>query len=188
MRQRDAGPGWRLAQAALVAAALVTGRGQRRARPGADDADVSAGYARRDMRVGVVAAAMGALLVVLAVVFVLVTSFQAAVTGIPPSVSRPSDLVQGLQGAPEPTPPAPRLQAQPGVDLAAYRAREQQRLHSYRWVDRSTGVVSIPIERAMELVVQRGLPARAAPPPSSGEQAGRSPSTASSGRVEEAWP
>ena len=38
-------------------------------------------------------------------------------------------------------------------------------LEGYHWVDRSSGVVRIPIERAMELVVQNANARAAAPPP-----------------------
>ncbi len=57
-------------------------------------------------------------------------------------------------------PPEPRLQVTPLQDLASYRAQQEQTLHSYGWVDRKNGVVRIPIERAMDLLIQRGLPAR----------------------------
>jgi hypothetical protein len=40
------------------------------------------------------------------------------------------------------------------------RDREDELLTSYGWVDRNAGVVRIPIEEAMKIVVQRGLPAR----------------------------
>lgn len=55
---------------------------------------------------------------------------------------------------------APRLQLAPDVDLQAFRAREDAELNSYGWIDRTAGVVRIPIDRAMELIAQRGLPAR----------------------------
>lgn len=58
-------------------------------------------------------------------------------------------------------PPEPRLQADPLQDLARLHAEEDAILHSYAWVDRPTGVVRIPIERAVELLAQSGLPARA---------------------------
>jgi len=35
---------------------------------------------------------------------------------------------------------------------------QEKQLHSYGWVDEKDGVARIPIERAMELIVQRGLP------------------------------
>jgi hypothetical protein len=52
----------------------------------------------------------------------------------------------------------PKLQAHPEVELEAYLARERRKLSTYGWVDRSRGVVRIPIERAMELIVRDGLP------------------------------
>jgi len=35
---------------------------------------------------------------------------------------------------------------------------ENAQLQSYGWVDRSIGMVRMPIDRAMELVVEQGLP------------------------------
>ena len=57
-------------------------------------------------------------------------------------------------------PPEPRLQSDPATDLRRWRAEEDAALRSYSWADRSRGVVRIPLERAMELVLKRGLPAR----------------------------
>jgi hypothetical protein len=55
--------------------------------------------------------------------------------------------------------PAPRLQTDDGSqDVADLHAREDMLLEDYSWVDPSQGKVRIPIERAMELVAQRGLP------------------------------
>jgi hypothetical protein len=61
--------------------------------------------------------------------------------------------------------PSPHLQLSPPTDLAAFRAQEERALTNYGWLDRSNGVVRIPIERAMELLVQRGLPVRASNTP-----------------------
>ncbi len=57
-------------------------------------------------------------------------------------------------------PPAPRLQTEPKLDLEHLRAREDQLLHTYQWVDPNAGIVRIPIDRAMELILQKGLPVR----------------------------
>ena len=38
--------------------------------------------------------------------------------------------------------------------------QEEQTLNSYGWVDQQAGVVRIPIDRAMDLLAQRGLPTR----------------------------
>jgi len=39
---------------------------------------------------------------------------------------------------------------------------EQRTLTTYGWVDRNAGIVRIPIDEAMRLTTQRGLPAREA--------------------------
>jgi hypothetical protein len=57
-------------------------------------------------------------------------------------------------------PPEPRLQTNPREDLRTLRAREDSLLTSYGWVDRTAGVVRIPIDEAIKLTVQRGLPVR----------------------------
>ena len=54
--------------------------------------------------------------------------------------------------------PQPRLQVDPVADLKASRAASNSQLHSYGWVDRKSGVARIPIERAMQLLIERGLP------------------------------
>lgn len=56
----------------------------------------------------------------------------------------------------EPVPiPKPRLQVAPARELEALRAAEDAVLNSYGWVDREAGIVRVPIERAMELLVER---------------------------------
>ena len=55
-------------------------------------------------------------------------------------------------------PPAPRLQAYPQQDLKQLRAEEEKTLASYGWVDRANGVVRIPLDRAIDLIVENGLP------------------------------
>jgi hypothetical protein len=59
-------------------------------------------------------------------------------------------------------PPEPRLQTNPRDDLRALRAHEDELLNTYGWVDKPAGIVRIPIEEAMKIIAQRGLPARPA--------------------------
>jgi len=55
--------------------------------------------------------------------------------------------------------PTPRVQTDDGnQDVADLHAREDLLLSNYTWVDESKGTIRIPIERAMELIAQRGLP------------------------------
>lgn len=55
-------------------------------------------------------------------------------------------------------PPAPRLQVDPAADLARLRRAEQHTLSSYGWIDQEQRVVRIPVDRAIEILAQRGLP------------------------------
>ena len=59
-------------------------------------------------------------------------------------------------------PPQPRLQPHPATDLKRYCELEQQQLSTYGWMDQQTGVVRVPVDRAMDMVLQKGLPARPA--------------------------
>jgi hypothetical protein len=60
-------------------------------------------------------------------------------------------------------PPEPRLQTNPRQDLADLRAKEAEILATYGWVDRNSGIVRIPIDEAIRLTLERGLPARKGP-------------------------
>jgi hypothetical protein len=52
--------------------------------------------------------------------------------------------------------PTPRLQTQPFKDVYSLRQNEQEKLGGYGWVDKGTGVTRIPVEDAMNLLIQRG--------------------------------
>jgi len=54
--------------------------------------------------------------------------------------------------------PQPRLEKNERVEINDFRLKEEQTLNSYGWVDHNAGVVRIPIDRAMQLIAQRGLP------------------------------
>src|SRR4051812_1683044 len=54
----------------------------------------------------------------------------------------------------------PRLQVSPASDLREFRRREETALTRYGWTDRTGGVVRLPVDRAMELLLARGLPVR----------------------------
>ena len=58
-------------------------------------------------------------------------------------------------------PPPNLLTDEPG-NLTRFHEQEQQTLTTYGWIDRNAGIVRIPIDRAKALVLERGLPTRAA--------------------------
>ena len=68
------------------------------------------------------------------------------------------------QGMKRPEPPEPRLQGVPGHAsdpqqvLREYLSETGKELNSYGWVDEKAGVAHIPIEDAMNLIAENGLP------------------------------
>jgi hypothetical protein len=64
-----------------------------------------------------------------------------------------------------PLPQPELLVGEPQV-LSEFRKREDDSLSTYGWIDRATGVVRIPIDRAKDVVIERGLPTRPGAPAS----------------------
>jgi hypothetical protein len=56
--------------------------------------------------------------------------------------------------------PQPRLEESERTQLRQFIEDEDRKLATYNWVDKDKGIVQIPIDRAMDLIVQRGLPVR----------------------------
>jgi len=72
----------------------------------------------------------------------------------------PTDTRHVAPGYPQNTFPNPKLEEDERGQLNGIRMNEEKTLYSYGWVDEKSGTVRIPIERAMDLIVQRGLPVR----------------------------
>ena len=111
----------------------------------------TAGHEQRDLSARAILWAAAGLVVTLLVVFVAIRIFHFALA---------RDDHASTATLPQTESPLPRLQTNPAADLGTLRAAEEAKLHSYGWVDRKAGVIRIPIERAIELTAERGLPAR----------------------------
>ncbi len=82
-------------------------------------------------------------------------------------------------------PPEPRLQRSPREDFKQYTERLNWEQQHYRWLDKQHGVVSIPIEQAIETLAKRGIPAATgAPNPTNTPPAEGTRETGFSGKVE----
>ena len=77
-------------------------------------------------------------------------------TNVPTDTRRIADPDEYLKK----TFPDPRLETDERNQLNKESVREEGVLYSYGWADEKAGTVRIPIERAMDLIVQRGLPVR----------------------------
>jgi hypothetical protein len=79
------------------------------------------------------------------------------------SQSRAASVARAPLAAPALTlPPGPNLLTNESANLHDFRAREMNELTTYGWMDKNAGTVRLPIDRAMELVLERGLPVRGA--------------------------
>src|ERR1700723_1564705 len=63
---------------------------------------------------------------------------------------------------------APMLETNERGQFGGFLMDQEDQLNSYGWVDQKAGVAHIPIERAMELIVQRGIPVHSAGGPVTG--------------------
>jgi len=112
---------------------------------------IPAGHETTDINARGVAWNAVGLAIIIAVIFFALRGLYDVFTGqhpssaIVPRISRPS--------------PEPRLQVDEVRDLLRLHEHEDSILNSYGWVDQKAGIVRIPIERAMDIVAQRGLPA-----------------------------
>jgi hypothetical protein len=104
---------------------------------------------------GVIGFGLGLVVVMVGVAFLmwLLSDFfrsQAEANDPPPAIL-PEARIQ-------PRPPGPLLQTDPIEDLQKLRQEEKEILDGYAWVDQDTEIVRIPIDLALELVTQMGLP------------------------------
>jgi|SRR5580700_3083504 hypothetical protein len=99
-----------------------------------------------------VALAIGA-----AIVFVIVHWIFQYLADHPLTTARPNPMAETDR---QQFPPAPRLEEHPAIELKDLHSQEDRILSTYGWTDKTGGVVRIPIDRAMELQLQRGFPTR----------------------------
>jgi hypothetical protein len=85
-------------------------------------------------------------------------------------------------------PPEPRLQEKPREQHLNLQVSEDQLLSSYGWVDKPSGKVRIPVEKALDIVAQRGpdggsVQPQPATPPASGAGAPKNSATPGGGNT-----
>ncbi len=116
----------------------------------------SKGYETSDARFRAILWGGGALVILMVAAFALMYILLGHFESRQQATATPSSpLVEG-----RPLPPEPRLQVTPEIDLKTIRAKEDSLVNSYGWVSKEAGVVRIPVERAMALMLERGFPAQ----------------------------
>lgn len=101
------------------------------------------------------------LLLALWAITVLIYPFFSYLNRARSETSQPP-IAAARQG--NPVPPEPRIQESPRRDLKAMRAYEDGLLNTSQWLDRSRGIISIPIDQAIRIVAEQGIPPQPAPP------------------------
>jgi len=97
--------------------------------------------------------------VVLAVTMVGMNfAFKAFKTANPMGPTRSPMVQEGARTIPAP----PLLQVHPHRELQDYCDAQQKDVSTYAWIDQASGVVRIPVDRAEDLILAKGLPARTA--------------------------
>jgi hypothetical protein len=119
-------------------------------------ADLPTGYELSDLKPGAIALFVLGLVIAVALAVIITTLF---VNYSALQHARREAPVPRLAGERETTPGA-RLQVDAQKELRQMRAAEDTALNSYGWVDKDAGIVRIPIDRAMEILAKKGLPAR----------------------------
>jgi hypothetical protein len=162
---------------------IVRGSGGPLGRGGSpEEQSLEEGHELRDMRVRQVIRWLALLTAAVVVLIVLVTVFERGMLG---HIGVLSPVVEDV---PKVTPPPqPRLEQTNGEILSALHMKEDKILNNYTWIDQGAGTVSLPIDRAIELTAQRGLPVH----PGGTDQAASGvalPQGSSSGRTSETIP
>jgi hypothetical protein len=112
------------------------------------------GYERSDVRSKWIGAVV-ALLVIGAVAIHFILRFQLGILAKRPATR---DLWStAARVAPQVPTNVPRLQISAPADLAAFRSREDVDLNTYGWINKTQGIVRIPIQEAMNLIVEKKL-------------------------------
>jgi len=110
-----------------------------------------AGHEQREVSVRLIVVSLGFLAVATFFVFVLVVGifryFYATY-----STEEATRLSQPV------IPPEPRIEVAPYEQLQQVRAKEDHVLSSYALLDKQSGTVRIPIDRAIDLLAAKGLP------------------------------
>ena len=127
------------------------------------------GYERSDIgAAGVLYFLVGLAVAGLVVYFVVVGLYgymnkqsEAQQAPVNPLVTNaPADTRRIPTDYPQSAFPNPKLEEDERGQLNDIRIKEEQTLSTYDYLDEKTGTVRIPIDRAMDLVAQRGLPVR----------------------------
>lgn len=120
--------------------------------PGAAAESVAAGYEVADIR-----SLRPIWLFVISVFGLLIFAYLVGVVLVAIPGLQVRDTSQAVDVNSPQAPPGPRIEANPTVDGERIVREATERLESYGWVNQRQGIAHVPIERAMELLLEKGV-------------------------------
>lgn len=123
-------------------------------------AAVTAGHEVQDAKIGPIVYTGAGLALTVAIVGLIVYGVFHYLGAHPATSARPNPMAAETSQIP----PEPRIEEHPAIEIQQLHALEDSILSTYGWTDKKAGVVRLPIDRAMELQLERGFPTRKEPP------------------------
>jgi hypothetical protein len=120
---------------------------------GASDQSVAAGYELADARARPLVVTTVAIFIIIFLAFALMAGLLFIAGNAPADRSNtlnPTEIAVQL-------PPEPRLEQNPQNDSSRLFAETAEHLEQYGWVAQRDGIAHIPIERSMELLLEKGV-------------------------------
>lgn len=118
---------------------------------GASEESIAAGYELKDTNPRPLIFATAGVFALLALSFVLIAGLLFVTGG------NPTDTSNLVEETSVQLPPEPRLEQNPNIDGDRIVLESARQLEGYGWVQQRDGRARIPIERSMELLVERGV-------------------------------
>jgi hypothetical protein len=109
-----------------------------------------AGHEQSEVSVRLIVVSLAFLAVATAIVFVLVI-------GIFRYFYSSYSTAESIKQAQPVIPPEPRIEVAPYEQLQQLRVKEDHILNSYAYVDKGSGVVRVPIDKAIDMLAAKGL-------------------------------
>jgi hypothetical protein len=110
-----------------------------------------AGHEQSEVSVRLIVVSLAFLAVATAIVFVLVI-------GIFRYFYSSYSTAEAIKQSQPVIPPEPRIEVAPYEQLQQIRVKEDHILSSYAYVDKESGVVRVPIDKAIDMLAAKGLP------------------------------
>jgi hypothetical protein len=133
---------------------------------GAEPRNADVSFETTDVQVTTIYWYLGALAIAVILSYVVCVFVLRLTTKIAVEFDTPPPTIrQEMGSAYEALPPEPRLQGVPGhltdpqTDLRQKVQADTAANEKYVWIDQSSGIAQIPVQDAMKIIAQKGLPA-----------------------------